>query len=98
MEAQKASTDADSHDDYLDDVVVRAAMKRLEREFADNDSVSVYCERFDTGFKTDYISVSVESNERGYELADVVQSAVDTGVVKVTKIQARAAKFAPTEN
>ena len=100
MEAQKASTDADSDDDYLDDVVVRAAMERLQREFNDNDAVNwVDSERFDdvTATKTDYIKVCYDS-VGGYGRAQIIQDAIDTGVVRVTRVRDKEIEFAPTEN
>ena len=97
MEAQNASK-ADSDDNYLDDVVVQAATERLEREFADNDSVTlVFCDRFEHGQKSDYITVAVDSDD-GYTLAGVVQDAIDTGAVKLSKLEPRSARFLPTEN
>jgi hypothetical protein len=95
-------TEADRDDDYLDDVIVRSAMERLRREFEnERDVVAVTCKRFDYSDKTDYIDVKLEDHAAGnsYSLAAIVQSAVDTGVVTVEKIDAQddRLQFLPTE-
>ena len=97
MEAHNATTAADSDDDYLDDVVVRAAHERLQREFADTDGTSVIAPRFDFGHNSDYIDIGVQ-DESPYTLANIVQRAIDTGVVEVVKIQTDEVRFAPTED
>jgi hypothetical protein len=101
MEAQQAPTTADSDDDYLDDVVVRAAVERLERELADYAAVGrVTSDRFlEDAIKTDYIEVEM-CFSYGYELARIVQAAVETGAVRVTRIYADEGilQFAPAEN
>ena len=99
MEAHNATTAADSDYDYLDDVVVRAAYERLQREFDDHDSVSmVYCARFEDNEKTDYITVATDSHTGAYSLANIVQEAIDTGSVEVVKIESDAVRFAPSED
>ena len=100
MEAQNA-TKADLDDDYLDDAVVRPALERLQREFKRDMSVRVVkCERF-YGVdeqKTDYIDMLLQDSVTGHGLARIVQDAIDTGVVRVTKIDDKTLQFVPTEN
>ena len=96
MSKTTQTTAADSDDDYLDDVVVRAAYERLQREFDDTDGASVICSRFEFGHNSDYIDVGVD-DESPYTLANIVQQAIDTGVVEVVKIQTDEVRFAPTE-
>ena len=102
MTAQTQTTDADSDDDYLDDVVVRAALERLQREIGDEREVeAVYCKRFDHSDKTDYIDVELIDHAAGnsYSLAAIVQMAMNTGAVEVTQIDADSDRlqFVPTE-
>ena len=105
MTAQTQTTDADSDDDYLDDVVVRAALERLQREIGDQRDVeAVYCKRFDRSEKTDYIDVELVElvdhvHANSYSLASIVQMAMNTGAVEVTQIDTDSGRlqFVPTE-
>ena len=89
MEAHNASK-ADSDDEYLDDVVVRAALERLQRAFDYKAVESVHCERFAEfeSKSTDYIKINLLENvtELSYAFAEVVQTTVDTGVVRIEEI------------
>ena len=105
MEAHNATTEADSDDDYLDDVVVRSALERLQREIADEPEVeSVWSERFQEfiGRKTDYIMVNLKAHTmgNGHTVGHLVQKCVDTGVVRIDEINVEREyiRVAPTEN
>jgi len=92
-------TNADSDDDYLDDVVVQAAIDRLLREFGDNDEVNwIGSDRFDETLpqKTDYINIQIGEVD-DFTRGQIVQDAVDTGVVRVVKISQTQIRVAPTE-
>lgn len=100
-------TAADSDVDYLDDVVVRAALERLRREVADEPEVeSVYSERFAdfaaSRRKTDYIKVNLKAHTmgNGHTVGHLIQSAVDTGVVRIDEVNVdrEYLRFAPTED
>ena len=105
MEAHNATTEADSDDDYLSDVVVRAALERLQREISDEPEVeSIHSERFaDIGSrKTDYIKVNLKKYTmgNGHTVGHLVQKCVDTGVVRIDEINVdrEYIRVAPTEN
>jgi hypothetical protein len=91
MARNTARTAADSDAEYLDDVVVRAAMERLQRELADEKEVeSIHSERF-TGIgdqKTDYIKVNLKEHTcgNGHSLGFLVQQIADTGVARIDEI------------
>ena len=98
-------TEADSDDDYLDDVVVRSALERLQREIADEPEVeSVWSERFQEPFgrKTDYIKVNLKdyTTGNGHTLGHLIQRCVDTGVVRIDEVNVEREyiRVAPTEN
>lgn len=91
MEAHHATTDADSDDDYLDDVVVRSALERVRREVGDREDVrAVSCDRFNelAATKTDNIVVHLENHTvgNGFRLGEITQSLVDTGAVRISEI------------
>jgi hypothetical protein len=105
MKQNTASTKADSDNDYLDDVVVRAALDRLRREISDEPEVeSVWSERFaDIGpRKTDYIKVNLKEHTmgNGHTVGHLVQRCVDTGVVRIDEINVdrEYIRVAPTED
>lgn len=98
-------TAADSDDDYLDDVVVRAALERIQRQISDEPEVeSIHSERFDEiiGRKTDYIKVNLKEHTmgNGHTVGYLVQELVDTGVVRIDEINSEREYItvAPTEN
>ena len=97
MEAQNASK-ADSDDEYLDDVVIRSVVERLQREFADDNDISVYCNRFDYDRKDDHVDVLMGGTVNGHRLARITQQAIDTGVVELSKIEEDRVRFYPSEN
>lgn len=102
MEAQQATTEADSDDDYLDDVVVRAATERLKREFDDRDGVYyVGAERFEVlDEMSDWIELRFDQDAvNDWGMANILQDAIDTGVVEIHKVKQESGRltFAPTE-
>ena len=105
---QKAHTDAtaaDSDNDFLDDVVVRAALERLQREISGEPEVeSVWSERF-AEFgprKTDYIKVNLKEHTmgNGHTVGHLIQKCVDTGMVRIDEVNVEKEylRVAPTEN
>lgn len=103
-QTETQSTDADSDDDYLDDVVVRAALERVQRDLSDREDVrTVNCDRFNeiAATKTDYITIHLESHTvgNGFRLGKIVQSIADTGVVRIDEINVdrEEIRVAPTE-
>lgn len=104
MQTQTQSTDADSDDDYLDDVIVRAAMERLQRKIGDEPEVeSVHSERFgDLGSrKTDYIKVNLKPHTmgNGHTVGHLIQRIAETGVVRFDEVDVdrEYIRVAPTE-
>lgn len=105
MEEAHTTTAADSDNDFLDDVVVRAALERLEREISDEPEVKcIHSERF-AQFgpqKTDYIKVNLKKHTmgNGSTVGHLIQECVDTGVVRIEQVNwAREyIRVAPTEN
>lgn len=106
MSETTQTTTADSDDDYLDDVVVRAALERLQRAFDYKHVESVHCDRFAdmriAEKKTDYIKINLLANttEQSHTLGKIVQTAVDTGVVRIDEINTEREYIhvAPTES
>ena len=99
------TTKADSDAEYLDDVVVRAALERLQREISDEPEVeSIHSERFaDIGSrKTDYIKVNLKDHTmgNGHTVGHLIQRAVDTGVVRIDEVNVdrEYIRVAPAEN
>jgi len=95
MEAHQSShgrTDADKDDDFLADVVVRDATRRLDRELSDEAEVSlIEAERFAAhGRKSDYINIRLLPNTSGnaHTLGYLTQKIVETGVVEIQRIDA----------
>jgi len=105
MTATTQTTAADSDDDYLSDVVVRAALERVQRQICDEPEVeSIHSERFaEIGSrKTDYIKVNLKEHTmgNGHTVGHLVQRLVDTGVVRIDEINVdrEYIRVAPTEN
>jgi hypothetical protein len=105
MTTQTQSTKADSDDEYLNDVVVRSALERLQREISNEPEVkSVHSERFaDIGArKTDYIKVNLKDHTmgNGHTVGHLIQRCVDTGVVRIDEVNVdrEYIRVAPTEN
>lgn len=105
MTATTETTKADSDDEYLDDVVVRAALERLRRQFEGTHEVeSIHTRRFDDfgSEKTDYIKINLREHTtgNGHTLGHIVQEAVNTGMVRIDEINTEREyiRVAPTEN
>ena len=105
QEAHNGTTAADSDVDFLDDVVVRAALERLQREISDEPEVEyIHSERF-AEFgpqKTDYIKVNLKDHTmgNGHTVGHLIQKCVDTGVVRIDEVNVEKEylRVAPTEN
>lgn len=99
------TTAADSDDDYLSDVVVRAAMERLQRKLSDEPEVeSVHSERFaEIGSrKTDYIKVNLKEHTmgNGHTVGYLIQKIAETGVVRFDRVDTdrECIRVAPSED
>jgi hypothetical protein len=103
-ESHNGTTEADSDVEFLDDVVVRAALERLQREISDEPEVeSVHSERFEEfgPQKTDYIKVNLKKHTmgNGSTVGHLIQECVDTGVVRIEQVNVNREyiRVAPTE-
>lgn len=90
--ADDGRTDADRDDDFLADVVVRDATRRLTRELSDEHEVStVEAERFGAhSRKSDYINIQLMDHAAGnsHTLGYIVQKIAATGVARIQSIDA----------
>jgi hypothetical protein len=105
MQGNTQTSAADTDDEFLNDVVVRAAANRVRREIGDEaEVVDVMAERFDdvAPHKSDYIMVNLKSHTSGnsHTLGYLVQKIVDTGAARIAAIDTdnELIRIAPTED